>query len=166
MIKLSPDIIARKVASDIMTQFRQPSSRNIIVKEYHNEQKSGIIAPNGRNITTGTNLPIGPPRNSIYGRFGLKYTKATGAWQAQIQLPSWWSQSIYEVVSAPAMSGWNYSYRVYNTIPRDSEIITRVQNGDMPGVIELFRARKASPFDKDDRGHSLLYVGFPLTNQR
>jgi hypothetical protein len=47
---------------------------------------------------------------------------------------------------------------VYNVVSYESDIIQRIQKGDRAGVLELFGNRKASPFDKDEYGHSLLYV--------
>ncbi|KAF7561846.1 hypothetical protein G7046_g2294 [Stylonectria norvegica] len=94
---------------------------------------------------------------SKLGRFALAYTKTTGAWQAYVQCPSWLSQSVYEVHSRPTISGWMYNYRVYNIVSRESEVIKRIENGDTDGVLELFSTRKASPFDKDERGYSLLH---------
>ncbi|UPK99377.1 hypothetical protein LCI18_010312 [Fusarium solani-melongenae] len=91
------------------------------------------------------------------GRLSLAYTKGTGAWQAYLQFPSWISQSIYVFQSRPTMAGWSFNYRVYNIVSSESEIITRIQNGDRNGVLELFSTRKASPFDKDANGDSLLH---------
>ncbi|KAL6837023.1 hypothetical protein V8C40DRAFT_228975 [Trichoderma camerunense] len=88
-------------------------------------------------------------------RFALTYTD-TGAWQAQVQLPSWLSRSMYEFMSRPSIAGWTYSYRVYNIVPNDSEIMMRIQAGDVVGVQELFSSRRASPFDRSMRNESLL----------
>ncbi|KAL7793242.1 hypothetical protein V8C37DRAFT_378907 [Trichoderma ceciliae] len=94
---------------------------------------------------------------SQYARFALTYTATTGAWQAQLCVPSWLSASMYELISAPAIAGWTYSYRVYNIIPNNSEIIMKVADGDLLGVRQMFSSRKASPFDKSQEGESLLY---------
>ncbi|KAF5985589.1 hypothetical protein FBULB1_2798 [Fusarium bulbicola] len=94
---------------------------------------------------------------SRFGRFTMAYATTTGAWQAYLQLPSWLSSSVYELQSTPTGCGWTYNFRVYNVVPYKSDIIQRILNGDRAGVLELFRNRKASPFDKDEYGHSLLY---------
>ncbi|WAO84119.1 Hypothetical protein NCS54_00132500 [Fusarium falciforme] len=77
--------------------------------------------------------------------------------EAYIQWPSWLSQSVCEIQSSPTLGGWTYNYRMYNIISSKSEIIKRIKVGDKDGVLELFNSRKASPFDKDDEGNSLLY---------
>ncbi|KAF4493213.1 hypothetical protein FAGAP_10663 [Fusarium agapanthi] len=94
---------------------------------------------------------------SRFGRFIMAYATTTGAWQAYLQLPSWLSSSVYELQSTPTGYGWTYNYRVYNVVSSESDIIQRIEEGDRAGVLELFGARKASPFDKDESGHSLLY---------
>jgi hypothetical protein len=101
--------------------------------------------------------------NKIYapsklGRFAMAYTTATGAWQAYVQWPSWLSSSVCELQSSPTGCGWMYTYRVYNIVSSNSDIVKRIKEGDKAGVLELFSKRQASPFDKDESGHSLLYV--------
>ncbi|KAF5652965.1 hypothetical protein F25303_2739 [Fusarium sp. NRRL 25303] len=76
---------------------------------------------------------------SKFGRFAIAYATTTGAWQGYLQLPSWFSSSVYELQSTPTGYGWT------------------IREGDRAGVLELFGTRKASPFDKDEYGHSLLY---------
>jgi hypothetical protein len=93
-----------------------------------------------------------------YVKFALARTKSTGAWQAQLQIPGWLSTSVYELISAPAVAGWTYTYRVYNVIPDNSEIILKVKRGDLVGVRQMFSSKQASPFDKSQRGDSLLHV--------
>lgn len=95
---------------------------------------------------------------SQYARFALAYTNGTGGWKAQLQLPSWLSTSVYEFTSAPAIAGWTYSYRVYNIIRDDSEIIKKIECGDLIGVQQMFSSRSASPFDRTTDGLSLLHV--------
>lgn len=95
---------------------------------------------------------------SQYARFALTCTNEAGGWKAQLQLPGWISTSVYEFLSAPAIAGWTYSYRVYNVIPEGSEIIKKIECGDIVGVRQMFSSRKASPFDRNASGESLLYV--------
>ncbi|KAH7225432.1 hypothetical protein BKA60DRAFT_447921 [Fusarium oxysporum] len=94
---------------------------------------------------------------SRFGRFVMAYATTTGAWQAYLQLPSWLSSSVYELQSTPTGYGWTYNYRVYNLVSSKSDIIQKIKQGDRDGILELFATRKASPFDKDEYGQSLLY---------
>lgn len=95
---------------------------------------------------------------SMTGRFSLSYVTNTGAWQAYLQLPKWISQSVVELQSNPTSWSANYSFRVYNVVSFDSDIVQCVRKGDKKGVVELFNSRQASPYDKDQYGSSLLYV--------
>ncbi|KAL6877061.1 hypothetical protein J3F83DRAFT_759385 [Trichoderma novae-zelandiae] len=101
---------------------------------------------------------------SQYVKFALAHTKSTGAWQAQLQMPKWLSTSMYELISAPAIAGWTYTYRVYNVVPDNSEIIQKINDGDLVGVRQMFSSKKASPFDKSQGGESLLY--YAATSQQ
>ncbi|QGI59232.1 uncharacterized protein FFB20_04252 [Fusarium fujikuroi] len=101
---------------------------------------------------------------SKFGRLAMAYATTTGAWQAYLQLPSWFSSSVYELQSTPTGYGWTYNYRVYNVVSSESEIIQRIEGGDRAGVLELFGNRKASPFDKDEMGQSLLYYAAESKN--
>ncbi|KAI1031377.1 hypothetical protein LB504_000519 [Fusarium proliferatum] len=101
---------------------------------------------------------------SKFGRLAMAYATTTGAWQAYLQLPSWLSSSVHELQSTPTGCGWTYNYRVYNVVSSKSEVIQRIEEGDRAGVLELFRNRKASPFDKDEMGQSLLYYAAESKN--
>ncbi|KAL6887682.1 hypothetical protein HDV57DRAFT_489411 [Trichoderma longibrachiatum] len=92
-----------------------------------------------------------------YVKFKLAHTKSTGAWQARLQMPKWLSTSVYEVMSSPAIAGWTYTYRVYNVIPDNSEIIQKIHDGDVVGVRQMFSSKAASPFDRSQGGESLLH---------
>lgn len=92
------------------------------------------------------------------GRFSISYVTNTGAWQACVQWPSWLSQSVVEIQSNPTLWSSTYSFRTYNIVSFDSDIVQMVRDGDKNGVLELFRSRQASPFDKDEYGSSLLFV--------
>jgi hypothetical protein len=57
------------------------------------------------------------------------------------------------------LPGLNYGLRVYNVVSESSEIIKSVKAGDAAAVLDLFRQRKASPFDRNRDGWTLLDVG-------
>ncbi|TFB02840.1 hypothetical protein CCMA1212_005056 [Trichoderma ghanense] len=99
-----------------------------------------------------------------YVKFKLAHTKSTGAWQARLQMPKWLSTSVYEIISSPAIAGWTYTYRVYNVISDNSEIIQKINDGDVVGVRQMFSSKKASPFDMSQGGESLLY--YAATSQQ
>lgn len=62
-----------------------------------------------------------------------------------------------ELCTSP-QPGWNYVLRSYNIVPNNSEILEAIRLGDTDAVLDLFRSGKASPFDKNPDGYSLLEV--------
>lgn len=88
----------------------------------------------------------------------LSYTNESRSWRARIQLPSWMSQAVYDIQFNTTMYSWSFACQSYNIISPESDIVQTIQRGDKDGVLKLFDTRMASPFDKDHRGYSLLYV--------
>jgi hypothetical protein len=164
---LTPDLIAAQLTQTLKTHYRnhQLLEKPTVEAVKESESRRNIKAIEHNRVlpttkhSTKLNKTYTPSR---LGRFAMAYTTSTGAWQAYIQWPSWLSASVYELQSSPSLGGWSYNYRVYNIISPGSEIIQKIEKGDKNGVLELFNTRKASPFDKDDEGRSLLYVSHHL----
>ncbi|KAG5663717.1 hypothetical protein KAF25_006302 [Fusarium avenaceum] len=162
MTMLTPDLIAARLTQTLKTHYgnHQLSEKPTIEAEEASKPCQDVKAIEHNRLLPRSNHDKRLRRTytpSKLGRFAMAYTTSTGAWQAYIQWPSWLSASVYELQSSPSLGGWSYNYRVYNIISPKSEIIQKIENGDKNGVLELFNTRKASPFDKDDEGHSLLY---------
>ncbi|KPM40597.1 hypothetical protein AK830_g5949 [Neonectria ditissima] len=162
----APKLISRLVTADLTTYMDTQKTTKWPAPSFGEEQtqegwftKNTSVSPTGKPIAK-------PKRTSSFklGKLELDYAKGTGAWQARIQWPSWLSESIYEVASNPSPSGWMCNFRIYNVVSFHSEIITKVRSGDKDGVLELFRTRKASPFDVDQTGTSLLYFAADKRN--
>jgi hypothetical protein len=85
------------------------------------------------------------------------FTRRTPQRRALLSWRLWWSTTVWELCSAP-QPGWDYGLRVYNIVPEDSQVIRYVQMNDATTVAELFRERKASPFDRDPENRTLLWV--------
>lgn len=75
-------------------------------------------------------------------------------------LPSWFSGSIasFNVNFILRVLPLNICLQTRNTIPYDSPILVRVQEGDTDGIRSLFRSEGASLNDVDPYGLGLLYV--------
>ena len=77
-----------------------------------------------------------------------------------VQLPLWLAQTAWSLQLARASAGFNIalrSYPIVELVGKESSFIY-VRNGDMGGLLRLFRENKASPFDRDPRGKTLLHV--------
>ncbi|KAF5671028.1 hypothetical protein FHETE_4284 [Fusarium heterosporum] len=159
---LTPDLIVAQLnqTSKSHQECARLPEKSTIVAEDESKTRQAITTIKHNTIQSGSRhdgklTKIYTP--SKLGRFAMAYTTSSGAWQAYIQWPSWLSTSVYELQSSPSLGGWSYNYRVYNIISPKSEIIEKIEMGDKNGVLELFNTRKASPFDKDNEGRSLLY---------
>jgi hypothetical protein len=74
-------------------------------------------------------------------------------------LPRWLAQKVWEIGLSRSMLGWQTVFRVYNIVPPESEICKLASIGDCTGIIKLFEAGLASPFDVDTDGRNALDVG-------
>ncbi|KAF4343702.1 hypothetical protein FBEOM_2375 [Fusarium beomiforme] len=159
---MTPDLIATQLTKTLKIHCTNFQSEKIPLIEAEGDDKlqGGIAEVDEGQLSHirkhDANL------NKIYtpsklGRFAMSYAMSTGAWQVYIQWPSWLSSSVHELQSTPTGCGWTYNYRVYNIVSSKSEIVKKITEGDKAGVIKLFGSRQASPFDKDEKGNSLLY---------
>ncbi|KAI3587065.1 hypothetical protein IWW34DRAFT_720967 [Fusarium oxysporum f. sp. albedinis] len=159
---MTPDLIATQLTKTLNDHCESSKfdKKPLIEAQKQDESHCDVIEIDGGQLSC---IPRHDAKlNKIYtpskfGRFAMAYATTTGAWQAYLQLPSWLSSSVHELQSTPTGCGWTYNYRVYNVVSSESDIIQRIREGDRAGVRELFGTRKASPFDKDEFGHSLLY---------
>ncbi|KAF4959718.1 hypothetical protein FGADI_1492 [Fusarium gaditjirri] len=159
---MTPDLIVNQLTETLKNhcEILQSEKKPLIEAQKQDESHCDVIEIDKGQLSR---IPKHDAKvNKIYtpskcGRFAMAYAATTGAWQAYLQFPSWLSSSVHELQSTPTGCGWTYNYRVYNIVSYESDIIQRILEGDRAGVLELFGTRKASPFDKDEHGHSLLY---------
>lgn len=94
--------------------------------------------------------------------FGFHYEASPDgkSYRVRLQPPVWLTQRIWEFESRRACSGWQQiNLRVYNIREKGSEVFLTVQYNQLDLLLEMFDNGQASPFDCDDEGRSLLYVG-------
>ncbi|KAL4730142.1 hypothetical protein ACLX1H_002173 [Fusarium chlamydosporum] len=161
----APDYIVQRLTTELSARFTtaQLTMQSTAVDLHQAQCDEKSIDEKHSTRTQLTQATTGGPERpktfapSMTGRFSLSYVTNTGAWQAYLQLPKWISQSVVELQSNPTSWSANYSFRVYNVVSFDSDIVQCVRKGDKKGVVELFNSRQASPYDKDQYGSSLLY---------
>ncbi|KAH7155373.1 hypothetical protein B0J13DRAFT_224133 [Dactylonectria estremocensis] len=159
LTKRNPEVISKLVTTELMPYLARQNTAKLLADECEEAEFRDKKHGRNSNLISGSRKLVvnrAEYASSKLGKFAWAYTQQTGAWQVYIQWPSWLSESIYEIESNPTFGGWMYNFRTYNVVPDNSEIITRVHKGDRDGVLELFRTRKASPFDRDKDGASLL----------
>lgn len=72
--------------------------------------------------------------------------------------PAWLINRAWQIQASKAMCGWNISLRTSNVIRRSSPVFDLASNGDIEGLQVLFSNGKASPFDCDETGWTILHV--------
>ncbi|KUJ23443.1 uncharacterized protein LY89DRAFT_713899 [Mollisia scopiformis] len=76
--------------------------------------------------------------------------------------PSWWLSTMgiiwgIQIVLSKSFRGLDCSLRTYFAVPDDSLVFQVCQSGDVAALQELFKSRKASPWDTDSRGYTPLF---------
>lgn len=73
--------------------------------------------------------------------------------------PAWLINKAWEARSLKASSGWTIHLRVYNILPRHSEVFDYARQGKVKELQTLFERWEVSPFIRDDSlGGTLLHV--------
>lgn len=76
----------------------------------------------------------------------------------QYRAPSWLMDRVWGILAIKNLSGWTFSPRSYNIIPDNSTVLEYIKDDDIARLQSLFAERKASPFDCDEGGDTLLHV--------
>lgn len=111
-----------------------------------------------------------PQRASWSGFFGsitYRSSKDGKSYRVRLQPPSWLTLSIWEFESRKAHSCWHQiNMRVYTTKRADADVFRVVTYGDFDQLMEMFDKGKASPFDCDPDGGTLLHVSRQLSDNK
>ncbi|KAK2046790.1 hypothetical protein LZ31DRAFT_184941 [Colletotrichum somersetense] len=89
---------------------------------------------------------------TVLGRYSFRRSRANNGWTVSVQMP--WSQYVREL----RWTGWQYCFHAYNIRPRSSPAFRAAETGDLTGLVNLFKAGQATPFDRNELGQSLLYL--------
>jgi hypothetical protein len=78
----------------------------------------------------------------------------------QFQSPRWLALTnrTLEICGYKTPAGWDFSIQSYNVIPSDSLIFQLAGCGEVAQIQEMFDNGKASPFDQNETGLSVLDV--------
>jgi hypothetical protein len=66
--------------------------------------------------------------------------------------------SLSTVLSARSTTGWKYSFQSFRTVPDDSLIFEYCKEGNIGAIQSLFKRGLASPWDRDAKGRTPLWV--------
>lgn len=162
---INSDLFASSVASIVVNRLHESEKRHADETQREHGQSGTTPKAMDRSVASRPKEYSTACTTSKFGRFMMTCNGATGAWKALIQPPRWLSESVYHIQYIPCVSGWTYVWRTYNIIPTDSDARKRIKAGDREGLLKLFSARKASPFDRTACGDSLLDVSSMTPNR-
>jgi hypothetical protein len=80
--------------------------------------------------------------------------------RVRFQTPKWLfgvARAI-EFYECRANAGWSFNIQMYNVVPNRSPIFIMAEEGDVQGIQHLFSTGKASPFDRNQWGVTVLDV--------
>ncbi|CZR66958.1 uncharacterized protein PAC_16857 [Phialocephala subalpina] len=153
----------RQQIEDLKVTRSQPANTksSSSLQQISSTSSSGIVAPTKERADSVQSLS---PTQLRYKELGGRSRKPTNASirqkarLARLQTPKWlWYHArALELCCLKVPSGWDFSIRLYNVIPWDSEIFDYACVGNVEGIQKLFQEGKASLFDRCN------YDGFTL----
>lgn len=84
----------------------------------------------------------------------------------QLRPPSWLTRKAWDLLALNSYSGFKFRLRAYSIVPPNAPIFQYASAGNISGLLGLFDQGLGSPFDRNDRGETLLHVTLPLVLYR
>ncbi|KAI1441111.1 hypothetical protein F5Y02DRAFT_431412 [Annulohypoxylon stygium] len=81
----------------------------------------------------------------------------------RIQLPAWLASRAWDIQVAKEISGWKVNLRAWRVAP-DSPAMQAIVQGDKQSLIDSLTTGRASIFDRNDSGSTLLHVATDVGN--
>ncbi|KAI2462810.1 hypothetical protein F4781DRAFT_172171 [Annulohypoxylon bovei var. microspora] len=82
---------------------------------------------------------------------------AEAIYDTRIQFPRWLACRAWDIQATRATSGWKTNLRAWRLAP-DSLAIKAIKCNDKESLIYSLRTGRASAFDRDEAGHTLLHI--------
>ncbi|KAK6948976.1 hypothetical protein Daesc_009048 [Daldinia eschscholtzii] len=164
--RVQPDIIIQKFTaltaltapqtqsgSQLIPYSTSKNEAQIALTEYHEEADISRTATKPQWVhSTGWIMPC------YFGRVCIESFGSSRKFL--FQSPLWLSQRSWELHSNKALGAWKWNLKSYRVVPSNSKIIKLAQKGSPKDIQKLFDAGLASPYDRDERGWTLLHVSF------
>lgn len=94
-----------------------------------------------------------------FGKITFVRSSCATQYRVTVCTPSWLSGFACDIEIRLATPSWQQlNVRQYNIRHQEAEVFSVIRKGDLPELLRLFSLREASPYDRDDRGWSLLHV--------
>ncbi|KAF6827915.1 hypothetical protein CPLU01_08841 [Colletotrichum plurivorum] len=143
------DDVIQKTAQAVVSMMKSEQAPSIITKSVEDSDATTQVLSASRSSQSNTPSCF---QTTLFGRYSFRRSGSDEGWTASFQVP--WSQRVREL----RYTGWQYCFRSYSIRPRGSPIFKAAESGDVALMMKLFKTGQASPFDKNESGHSLLYL--------
>ncbi|KAK3346549.1 hypothetical protein B0T25DRAFT_552263 [Lasiosphaeria hispida] len=94
-------------------------------------------------------------KSALIGTISISTTLDSSLFVATAIPPPWLRSLAWSLTVSRHLQQFNMRY--YNNRPNNSDIFMRVKSKDLAGMLHHFQNRSASPFDRDERGLTLLH---------
>lgn len=81
---------------------------------------------------------------------------ARHTWVAQFRPPKWLCLKYWELLTQQTCAGWQINLTSFNMVPWESDVMEFARCNNWNGICELFREGRASPYDYDPDGGTLI----------
>ncbi|KAH8587979.1 hypothetical protein B0O99DRAFT_747158 [Bisporella sp. PMI_857] len=92
-----------------------------------------------------------------YVQYNAEFNEINFSFNARLQFFLAFVQKAWDIQVSKATSGWNFNFKPYNIVPNNSLVIKYAKKGNIRGIRKLFYNKKASIYDRDTYGRSLLW---------
>ncbi|KAL4933389.1 uncharacterized protein BDV17DRAFT_298910 [Aspergillus undulatus] len=165
LVRHQPSLITNQIgalgiaASPSITQGSSPRNQKSLTSEV--KTKRSIEKP----ANTGF-LTLSWVYSSLFGSYTSKSslfnlngtsTSIEETYCARVQLPSWLARSVWDICAKRASNGWTYSLKHWTIRPQDTEVFETAFRSDISSVIQMFKSRTGSLYDRDTQGWTLLH---------
>ncbi|THV53833.1 hypothetical protein BGAL_0041g00420 [Botrytis galanthina] len=164
MMMAHQNYIARLSKSRLDEQVRlatQQFSEMVEIRNtLHTFNSAASINITQKQISSSTEgLSVTPSANTTSGsRSAKSLSKHQKILNAKLRLPFFsgvWELCAYQ----QSISGWTFTLRTYNVVDMNSPIMKMASEGNVAGMQQLFQSRRASLFDVDEFGYTILHTG-------
>ena len=76
---------------------------------------------------------------------------------ARYRTPPWMANQVWRLQAVKAFAGWKFCIQTYTVVDFDAPAFECAHSNDVKGLQELFSSKRASPFDCNRVGSTLLF---------
>ncbi|KAK2599132.1 hypothetical protein QQS21_005393 [Conoideocrella luteorostrata] len=147
--------------ADVANPVTSSSLENQVTPSLMNEESFNLVSmPDFRDLRWSTrsyfgNITTSKRYQTVQERSGeIRKVQVS---QARIRLPSWLSRTVWDILAYESSGAMMWKISTWNVRPRSSEIFKAARSGDLNTINSLILSGKASLYDRDEYGFTLLH---------